>query len=121
MRLSLRTEEAALAAFFDDTFFDAFVCDSALPADVFDLFPVLVLLSVLEAFLATLILVTFDFAILSSPRSFVINLPEKGDYRWIRFNSLYSFFLFGFAFVTLFLPGRWRVSFFPAGCWIVVF
>ena len=64
--LSLKTADAALAAFLDVTFWGAFVCERALPAAVFDFFPVDLLLSVPEAFFAALGLVTFDFFIVKS-------------------------------------------------------
>lgn len=57
------TEDAALAALEDVTFFGALVCDNALPAAVLDLGLVALFLSVDDAFLAALGLVTLDFAI----------------------------------------------------------
>ncbi len=63
MRLSRRTDDAALAAFLEVTFFGALVCDNALPADALDLAPVLLFRSVFDAFFAALGLVTLDFAI----------------------------------------------------------
>lgn len=63
VRLSLRTDDALLAAFLDVTFLGALVWDNALPAAVFDLELVDLLLSVDEALLAALDLVTLDFAI----------------------------------------------------------
>lgn len=65
VRPSRRTDEAALAAFFDVTFFGAFVCDSALAEAVFDFELVLLLCRFFEALLATLELVVFLLAILS--------------------------------------------------------
>jgi hypothetical protein len=64
VRPSRSTDDAAVPAFLDVTFLGAFVWDSALPADVFDLPPVVLLRRVLDALLAALGLVTFDFAIL---------------------------------------------------------
>jgi hypothetical protein len=63
VRLFLRTDDAALAAFFDVTFRGALVWDNALPAAVLDLEPVDLLLRVEDAFLAAFGLVTLDFAI----------------------------------------------------------
>ena len=60
---SRRTLDAALAALFEVTFFGAFVCDRALPAEVLDFDPVDLLRSVFDAFFAAFGLVTFDFAI----------------------------------------------------------
>lgn len=64
VRLSFRTEDAARAAFLDVTLRGAFVCDSALPAALFDLAPVDLFWRVDEAFFAALGLVTLGFAIL---------------------------------------------------------
>jgi hypothetical protein len=61
---SLNTLEATVAAFEDVTFFGALVCDSALPAEVFDFGAVLELVSVFDALLAAFAPVTFDFVIL---------------------------------------------------------
>jgi len=63
VRPSCSTDDAELAARLDVTFFGAFVCERALPADVLDLLPVFLLRKVLDALLAALGLVTFDFAI----------------------------------------------------------
>jgi hypothetical protein len=52
-----------LAADLEVTFFGAFDWDRALPADVLELLPVDLLLSVEDAFLAAFGLVTFGFAI----------------------------------------------------------
>ena len=67
VRPSRRTAEAELAALLEVTLFGAFVWESALPAAVFDLAPVFLLRSVLDALLAALGLVTFDFVIFCSP------------------------------------------------------
>lgn len=63
VRLSLRTDEAALAAVLDVTLRGAFVWESALPAAVLDLLPVDLFLRVEDAFFAALGLVTLDFGI----------------------------------------------------------
>jgi hypothetical protein len=63
VRLSLRTDDALLAAFLDVTFLGALVWDKVLPAAVFDFELVDLLLSVDDALLAALGLVTLDFAI----------------------------------------------------------
>lgn len=75
VRPSLRTDEAALAAFFEVTFFGLFVWDKALPAEVFDFAPVDLLLSVEDAFFAALGLVTLDFAIFCAPLLFRETIP----------------------------------------------
>jgi hypothetical protein len=60
---SLKTFEAAVAAFEDVDFAGALVCASALPAALFDFEAVLGLAKVLEALEAALAPVTFDFVI----------------------------------------------------------
>ena len=67
VRLSRKTDDAELAAFFEVTLLGAFVWERALPAAVFDLPPVLLLRRVLEALFAALGRVTFDFVITDSP------------------------------------------------------
>jgi hypothetical protein len=60
---SLRTFEAAVAAFEDVAFAGALVCASALPAALFDFEAVLELVKVFEALEAALAPVVFDFVI----------------------------------------------------------
>ena len=67
MRPSRKVFEAALAAFFDVTFLGAFVCDKALPAADFELFPVEDFFKVFDALLAAFFPVTLGFAILTPP------------------------------------------------------
>jgi hypothetical protein len=62
--LLLKTFEAAVAALVPVCFFGAFVCDNALPADVFTSLLVEVF-NVFDALLATLGLVTFLFILFS--------------------------------------------------------
>ena len=63
VRPSDRVFEAAVAVLVEVCLFGAFRCDKALPAAVLDLFPVDLLLKVLEAALAALLRVTFSLAI----------------------------------------------------------
>lgn len=67
---SWRTFDAAIAALGDVCFLGAFVCDNALPAAVLDFDAVDLLRSVVDALLATLLLVTFVFFAISN---FLIN------------------------------------------------
>jgi len=60
---SLKTFDAALAAFFEVSLLGAFVWDKALPAADLDFRPVDLFRSVFDALLAAFGLVTFDFAI----------------------------------------------------------
>ena len=60
---SRRTADAAFAAFGDVTRFGALVCDSALPAAVFDFTPVEEERSVFDELRAAAGRVTFDFGI----------------------------------------------------------
>ena len=64
VRPSFRTFEAALADFTDVDFLGTLVCDSALPAALFDFELVDLLAKVFDALEAAFLLVTFDFAIL---------------------------------------------------------
>jgi hypothetical protein len=65
--LSLKTFDAAVAAFDEVTFDGALVCDSALPAAVFDFGAVLELVKVFDALEAALTPVIFGFVILCPP------------------------------------------------------
>jgi hypothetical protein len=67
VRPSLNTFDAAVAAFAEVTFSGALVCDSVLPAAVFDFWAVLVLVSVFDALDAALWLVTLGFVMMFSP------------------------------------------------------
>ena len=78
---SRKTEDAARAALGVVTRAGALVWESALPAAVFDFVPVLPLRRVLEALVAALGLVTFDFAMLISPVVSLSDLPGKGGNR----------------------------------------
>jgi hypothetical protein len=73
VRPSRSTEDAALAAFSDVTFFGALACASALAAAVFDLVEVLGLRRVRDAFLATSVLVTLDLGTARLPLCGVVN------------------------------------------------
>jgi len=67
--LSLRTLEAALAAFFEVVFSGALVWDKALSAEVFDLERVFSLFEVFDALLAATFSVILDLDIFASDQS----------------------------------------------------